>query len=368
MLVGFRVDLVRGGIIAVDVVLAMFGWWLGSAVRGDTGLGGRVVRAWQAWWPPALGAVGLACGWVLINGSTRRDALVRGQALAAFGGYGNWHLLALGPREAGGSSLATPLQHLWLVSVAIQLLGVFALAWFLTRPRARRRPDARDPLVLVFVGLWLISLIVVAAQMVAHAEGQTLLLSTWSRSGAFCLGAAFGALRAGGLADTIRAIAVGTRWIAVALLVVLAVAASPGSSWWRLGGAAGVPVLAVIVVASFVPWPPGRRSHALAPVVDPWAVLVGFWVLHVPLLAFMGQTSLPEVVADVAGLVAAAAVAVAIVWLVQLLPADEESLQWRTVLIPPLVVLTVVVLFSVTGAFHWFSPHRLDGAVGAAPR
>lgn len=367
-LVGFRMGLVPGGIVAVDVLLALFGWWLGSAVSAEGGLRERAVHAWVAWWPPALAAVGLACCWVLINGSTARDAVVRGQALAAFGGYGNWHLLAVGPREADGSLLATPLQHLWLGAVAAQLFAAFALAWWLTRPRARRRVDARDPLVVVGLVLWVASVLVIVGQMVAGSGGQALLLATWSRGGAFFLGVSLGALRPGPAADTVRAVLVGTRWIAVAMVVVLAALASPTSTAWRSGGALGVPVLAALVVGSFLPWPPGRRSRALPPALDPWSLLVAFWVLHVPVLAYLERTTVPTVVADVVGLVVAGALAVAVVSLVRLLPEGDEARQWRTVLIPPVVVLLFVVLFSVTGAFHWFSPYRLDGALGSGPR
>lgn len=372
VLVGFRIGLLPGGLVAVDVLLALLGWWLGSSVVTGASLRERCTEAWRRLWPPLIGALVLAWAWVLMTPSTRFDTRVRGEAFGLVAGYGNWQLLALGPVERATWRGGLPLQPLWLVAVAAQLVLVFALAWGATRPRARRRPDERDPLVVVLAVLGGVGLLVLLGQVVAGADGQTMLLSTWSRAAAFSFAAAVGALRPGPAAESVRAVAMGTRWIAVGMLVVLAVVASPTSTWWTAGCAAVVPVLAVLVVVGAVPWPAGRRSRAVAPAFDPWTALVAVGVLHGPALA-IGHTVLddaPAAAGAVLGLVLLAVAAVVVVALASLLAWTPEAIERRCVLVPPVVVALIVLICSATGAFHWSGPssRAMDApAAGAVP-
>lgn len=370
VLVAFRLGVLPGGLVAVDVLLALVGWWLGSAVVAGAPLRSRLTEAWRRGWPPLVLALVLAWIWVLTAETTRVDTRVRGEALGLVAGYGNWQLLALGPAEVPGSRTTSPLQALWLISVAVQLVLVFGAAWWATRPRARRRPDARDPLVLVALGLGLASLVVVAVQSAVGADGQSILLSTWSRGGAFFFGASVGALRAAGAGDTVRAVALGTRWIVLAMLAVLAVVAAPGSVWWTAGGALAVPVLAVLLVAAEAPWPPGRRSRAQAPAVDPWSAVVAVGILQGPALALAAPpaTELAAPLAGAAGLVILALASAACVAVAGRLSWEPAAIERRCVLVPPLVVLVLVLLFSATGAFHWSGPqNRAEAAPASGP-
>ena len=357
-LLAFRLGLLAGGLVAVDVVLALLGWWLASAAVAGGSLRSRSTDAWRRAWPPAIGALVLAWAWVLVTDSTRYDTRVRGEALGLVAGSGNWQLLLVGPVERSASRGASVLQPLWLVAVAVQLALVLALAWWATRPRARRHPGTRDPLVVVALALAVAALVVVAVQVVAGAGGQTMLLSTWSRAAAFFLGAALGALRPGPWTSELRAVVLGTRWIAAAVLVVLAVLAAPDSEWWTSGGVLVLPLVAAIVVAAAVPWPPGRRSRAAPSDIDPWLVLVSVWFLHGPAFALARSlvADAPAVAAGVLGLLVLAVATLLVVLVSSRLTWTPEAVERRCVLVPPVAVLLIVLLFSATGAFHWSGP------------
>lgn len=366
--VAFRAGVLPGGLVGVDVALALFGWWLAGAVAAGAPLAELLGLVWRRLWPPVLAAILLAVVWVWFVPSTRLDTVVRGQALAVFGGYGNWHLLAVGPLESPERRLFTPLQHLWPLGVAVQLVVLFALAAAASRPRARRRPEHRDPLVLVCAALAVGSALVSIVQMLLGASGQGVLLTPAAHGVAFFGAASFGAVARGPLADGLRALALGTRWIAVALLVGVALFASPESTWWPSGVAVVGSVLAVVVVAGWVPWPPGRVSHARPPAIDPWMAIVSFWILQAPAaaLAAPSLTGLPSVVAAIAGLAFGALLAVGVTLGASRLSLAPEALERRQVLVPPLVVLLLVLVLSSTGAFHWERPHPRPGAAPAA--
>lgn len=363
-LVSFRVGLLAGGLVGVDLAMALIGWWFASNVAAGAAFGELLGLVWRRLWPSLLVAVVLATGWVLVVPSTRLDPLVRGQVLGLFGGYGNWHQLALGPAEVARHRLTTPLQHLWVVGVLVSCIGALGLAVWASRPRARRRVGQRDPLVLLGLGVSASCAAATVISMVLGASGQGLLLVPFAHGVALFAGVAWGATGPGPGADAARSILWGVRWFMAAGLAVAALVAAPDSDWWRLGGAVAVPLVAAAVVAAWTPWPPGALSPARPHAIDHWMVLISTWVFHVPALALLApaRTSLPAWLASALGVALAVGLGVAVTTAASVLSVQPASIEVRKVVLPPIAVLLVVLLFSATGAFHWSSPHPRPGA------
>ncbi len=142
--VAFRVGVLPGGLVGVDVAAALVGWWFASTVVRGAAFGELVGLVWRRTWPALLLAVAMTVVWVLITPSTRLDAVVRGQVLAAFTASGNWHQLAHGPLEVPARPLASPLQHLWALAVLVQ--GGVVGPGIVGHPAGAATTGARDPL------------------------------------------------------------------------------------------------------------------------------------------------------------------------------------------------------------------------------
>lgn len=361
----FRLGVLPGGMVGVDVLLAALGWWLASAGPGIGPLRRRTGEAWSYVWRPVVGAIVLAIAWVAAEESTRRDPLVRGEALAILGGYANWHQFALGPIEQASSRIAAPLQHGWALAVLVQCVLVWFLVVAATRGRAARRPDQRDPVVLVALVLAVIGLLVGVGLAASGASGQAIVLATPVRAVAFFLGVSAGAAGGGDWGAALRDKVLPARWLAVGGLVVAAVLGTPGSDLGRWAWAVMVPAFAAIAVISSIPWPPAApsRSRSRAVVDDRgWAALVAAWILVPPSIALADAvlSDAPAVLVDVAGLVLAAAAVAVAVGVRSVASMDLAAVERRRVLVPPLVVALLVVLFSLTGAFHWEAPQSIE--------
>ncbi len=367
-MVGFRVGILRGGLVGVDLGLALLGWWAAGRLGSEDRPAEVIGAIWRRAWPALLVAVGLAVVWALTTAATRYDAVVRGQALGLAGGYGNWHLLALGPPEELATRNVTPLQSLWPWSVVLQSLAVLLVLHLASRPMARQRPEARDPLAVAAAVAGAVALAVALAMLAAGASGQALLLATPGCAAALLLGAAVGASGPTSLSSSIRAIAFGLRWFAAVGLAALALVAEPGDG---IGSVAPLvaPVLAAVLVAGTVPWPPGRRSRAAAPDIDPWTALVAVAVLHGPAIALLAGpgSSVPPAIGALVGVAIALVLAALVALACGRLSWERLAIDRRRVLLPPLAVLLVVVLFSATGAFHWAGPTPRSGSSIGGP-
>jgi peptidoglycan/LPS O-acetylase OafA/YrhL len=363
--VAFRVGLLPGGLVGVWVGLAALGWWCG-AVLVASGSARRAFRlGWRRTWPPALVAVLVSLVWVLVTSSTARDRQLRGEVLGLVGGYSNWHQLLNGPAETSATRLVLPLQHLWALAIAAQAVALWALLAGASRRWAARRTDGRSPMVALCTAVGVTGVGLAFGATVLGGSGQQLLLASWSGGAAFFLGAAVGSAPSGPGTETVHAIARGTTLLAGVFLAALAVFGSPSSMVWRSGGSVVAPALAVIVVVAAVPSHVGPTDAPRSSEAMRWSALVAFWVLHVPALALLSppRTSLPQVAADLAGLVVAAALAAGVAVWVGAMAQTERALERRRVLVPPAVAVVVVAVLSATGAFHWSAPQSRAAAV-----
>lgn len=371
LMAGFRLGLLPGGNVGVDVALAGIGWWLATGGETWVTATNRIVVAWSVWWRPLVVAIALAIAWVLVSDDVALDPTVRGQALAAFGGYANWHHLGVGPDEVLRSRSLLPLQHVWAAAVAIQCTVGWLVVVAATRRRAQRRSGAADPAVAAGTAVAALLALGGLAMAVAGASGVTLELSTVPRGVAFFLGVAVGAQR-GRPGGALRATAIGTRWLAVAGLAAFAFVA-PTTELYRWSSFLLVPLLAAIVVVAAVPDrvpDPGATpaSFGLEELV-PWSGLVAGWVVLAPSLALV-RAIYPDgsaVVIGAVGLLLAFLVGGAAVVLGAMASQDQAAVERRRVLVPPAVVGLLVVLFSVTGAFHWEGTQTRDQWESSSP-
>ncbi|MFN8018657.1 MAG: hypothetical protein U0P45_11095 [Acidimicrobiales bacterium] len=161
--------------------------------------------------------------------------------------------------------------------------------------------------------------------------------------------------------------------MAVGLLAATAVLAGPQTDLGRVLGATVVPLAVVVVVAAWARRPAAAAEGRTgpAPVGDEaddeelaqrqrhgrgtWSVLVAVWFLLTPMVAVC-RAAWPGgavVLVDVAGTMLAVAAALVLAASVERLSDDERAVERRRVLVPPAAVALLVLLGSVTGAFHW---------------
>jgi len=93
-----------------------------------------------------------------------------------------------------------------------------------------------------------------------------------------------------------------------------------------------------------------------------WSALVATCVLATPAIALV-RAAMPDAsawIVAVLGLAVAAASIGVVVWLASLRSMEPAAIERRRVLGPPLVLALLVVLFSLTGAFHWEAPQTIE--------
>lgn len=353
----YRVGALPGGLIGVDVVLVALGAWFGAGGPTPAGLRRRVALGWSMLWPPVLGALVLAIVWVLVEPSTAADPVVRGEALALVGGYLNWHLVLNGPAEVVATRVDLPLQHLWPVAVVAQGLLVWWATIVATGSASRRAPGRRSPAVPIVAALAALAWLIGIGVAVAGASGPVVLVATPSRLAALLAGVALGALD-GGVGSTVVEVLRAGRVGVVAILAVLAVVASPGEPVGRWSFVALVPLLAVLLIAST----PAPAQPAMIDRADvalwPWPTVVAAWVLAPAAVSVVAAAlpGAPSAVVGVLGLLLGA-VAAALTVVTWAAASDEPAaVERRRTLAPPIAVGLVVLLASVTGAFHWEGP------------
>ena len=95
--------------------------------------------------------------------------------------------------------------------------------------------------------------------------------------------------------------------------------------------------------------------------LDPWAVLVAVFFLHGPVLAIVApvRTHLPWLLSRILGLALLALISVLVAGVTVRLSRSPESVERRRVLVPPIFAVAMVLIFSLTGAFHWEGPRAL---------
>ncbi len=281
---------VTGG---VDVLLVLAGYYVGI----------RVVRSpsvpAQIWWwarrvfPALVLTLTVCAGLTLaVQPQTRWESFAE-QTLANLGFYQNWLLATTAGDYVQAGETVTPLQHLWAVSVAAQvLLAVLLLAWLIRR---------RAALVPVLAAAALASLVWAIMQ---NADDQTVAYySSFTRAWQVLAGvlAAFAVGRVRCPAWLTRpAVVAGLLAIVVSGFLADGLADYPGP--WAL-----VPVLATVLIIV------GGAGAGTVPFAG-WAFALYLW--HWPLLIFwMAHTNDDTVgVGESAAILAVAAVAAFLTW------------------------------------------------------
>ena len=324
---------VSGG---VDVLLVLAGYFYGRSLLGAQGSVWAVAWQWARRLIPAVVVMltvsaGLT---MLVQPQSRWESFAE-QLPPSLGFYQNWHLATSAAHYVQAAETVTPLQHLWALSVAAQvLLAVTLVAWLLRR---------RAALIVVAAAAAVGSAVWAFIQ---HADDQTVAyFSSLTRAWEVLAGvlAAAIAARVPGPGQAQRratvwlrrtAVVVGFGAIAVSGVWADGVAEYPGP--WAL-----VPVLAtVLVVTAGGVGEPGAAVAGTA---------FGVYLWHWPLLIFwLAHTNDDTVGSGEAAAIIGASVLVA--WL-----------SWRWIRIPsgvwaPLTVGAVtvsLVVLLVTSATNW---------------
>jgi len=365
-----RAGLVPGGGLGYDLLLALIGRRFVLAVGRGTSPRAAAARSFAAAWPGAVAAVVLAVGWILLTRDVSHDALVRGEALAVLGGYGNWHQLAFGPSEVAGSSTISPLQGAWAWSVLVQVAAVWLLVWTGVVALARHRAAsgrAGRPIstALVISSVVAAAHLLVAVVVVVMASSDGVALSTATRglgfSGAALVTVAL--LKRPDVLDRLSVELVRRTALAVFGCLVLVSSWSSGIGV-RAGGILAAVVAAALVVSLGLDGAPVERTErgsglATRPVaaLDELVVFTIVWVAGPAMAIGRGdRLGLPWPVGVIVGLVLSGVAVGVTVSAARRRQPGEAALERRRVLGPAGVAVLMIVVFSVTGAFHWDRP------------
>ena len=367
----FRAGIAPGGQVGADVLLACAGWWFGLTMVATGSVRAPWGEALHRVWPAVLAALAAVILWLVSTPQNGQDRVVRGAALAVFGGYGNWHLISVGPTEAGPTHLVSPLQSLWPFAVAVQGALVFTVLFAVVTRVAKVRRGRPHPVVLPALVVSALVLVWGVVVVFGSSSPDRLVADSRIRGVTFLVAAAIGAAGTSPLGRLIRALSGNVTLLAGAVLVIMALFAKPGSAAWTDGGTLASVLFAVALVVAAAPWPPRPVGDVVGDVVgdepaglagvDLWGVLVAVFFLHGPVLALLApvRTHLPWLLARLVGLAFLAAISVGVSVLTARMSRSPEAAERRRVLVPPVFVVTMVAIFSLTGAFHWEGPRPL---------
>lgn len=275
----------------IDVLLVLAGYFVGDRLRHGT------ARVEIGWWArrviPALvlmlttsAALTLA-----VQPQTRWESFAE-QTLAGLGFYQNWLLAWTAGDYGQAAETVTPLQHLWALSVAVQVL----LAWLLLAWLIRRR----TVLLAVTAAATVASL---TWAVIQHSSDQSVAYySSFTRGWELLAGvlAAFAAGRVRWPGRLSRpAVVAGLVAIVASGMLIDGVAEHPGP--WAL-----LPVLASVLII--------LAGSGSGPRIAGWAFALYLW--HWPLLIFwMAHTNNDSVgVGEATAILAVAAAAAWVTW------------------------------------------------------
>nr|WP_234807508.1 acyltransferase family protein [Mycolicibacterium bacteremicum] len=316
---------VSGG---VDVLLVLVGYFFGSRVLGCDGAVWTQAWRWTRRLIPALVLMLAASAalTVLVQPQTRWESFAE-QTLPSLGFYQNWMLATTAGDYVQAGETVTPLQHLWALSVAGQvLLGLVVVAWLVRR---------RGPLLIIVVATTMAS---AAWAVIQHSGDQTVAYySTFARAWEILAGVLAAAIAGRWnwppwLRHT--AVVIGVAAIVASGLLVDGVVDHPGP--WAL-----VPVLATVLV--IVSGPAGGGS------VGVLAGAYAMYLWHWPLLIFwLAHTNDDTVgVGEAAVILAGAGLASWLTWCC----VRPSSGSWRPVASAAVTACLVVLL--VVSAVGW---------------
>ncbi len=317
----------------VDVLLVLAGYYVGARVLRPTD--GSVGT--EIWWcarrviPALVLLLSTAAGLtLLVQPQTRWEAFAE-QTLAGLGFYQNWWLSTTAADYVQAEETVTPLQHLWALSVAAQVLLVLLLLARLIRRRAA--------LFVVVAALAIGSAVWAFLQ---HFDEQTLgYYNTFGRAWELLAGV-LAAFAAGHIRwpNWLRRVAFAAGLIAVVGAGILADGVTDYPGPWAL-----VPVLATVLVILAGSTGDGAAAHAGW---AGWAFALYLW--HWPLLIFwMAHTNNDRV--GVSESTAILLVAVAAAWATWRCVDTRWWPAWHPILTGTVTACLIVAL--AVGSLGW---------------
>lgn len=290
-------DALPGGFIGVDVFFVLSGFLLTSLLvreadaSGTIRLGQFFIRRTRRLLPAMLLLVTTLAIYAAVWANAVELERLRRHGLAALLYVANWLFISDGTTYTDVVAGASPLRHVWSLSIEEQfyviLAGAIALAAALT---ATRRSTRR----CVIVGSVVLGAASALWMIIANINGSSLdrlYFGADTRAQALLIGAALGAtLRGGPVAGSRRTSAAAL--LSVAVLVVVSATASENATWMYRGGftlaalAAGM----VIVGGPATPWI--RRVLEWPPLRLLGIISYGVYLWHWPILVILDEARL----------------------------------------------------------------------------
>ena len=295
----FGVPWLEGGFLGVDLFFVLSGFLITTLLLDEHQAAGRIDLV-QFWFRrarrllPALFVLIAAVGiWTAVAATPVEKGPLRWDLLASLGYVANWRFLLAGQSYFSDFVTASPVRHLWSLSIEEQFYVVWPLLVTATfaAVHIRIRLTWRTAAVLLAVGA--IASAALMAALYDEANPSNAYYNTFARAHELLIGA-LAAVVLSRVRPIRAAFASHASWIAVAGLAgVLAasILASDTTPFYYHGGSVVFAVASVLLILALVVGNPGRgpahRALRLGPIVWLGAISYGVYLWHWPMTVWL---------------------------------------------------------------------------------
>ncbi|MFT6763892.1 MAG: peptidoglycan/LPS O-acetylase OafA/YrhL [Candidatus Aldehydirespiratoraceae bacterium] len=286
-------SILPGGFIGVDVFFVLSGFLISSLlIREGVSTGGIdfvrfFVRRLRRLLPAMLLLVAALSLYAATWAEPNELARLRRHGFATLGYVANWLFVADGTTYSDVVLGASPLRHVWSLSIEEQFyivlaLGALAVATLSGWAKLRVRFGISAATLAAVSALWM------AWLSTAGASTERTYFGTDTRAHAMLVGAVLGAVLLGrpvNASRSIRAAGIG----GCVTLMVVAVVASEAALWMHRGGFFVVAVASGAVIIAGISDPAARRILTVKPLILLGTLSYGVYLWHWPVLIIFDE-------------------------------------------------------------------------------